>query len=101
MKKIKQLSLLLIATAAIASATLIETENNQPSMQVSHITPNVAWGVYELTGSEAAAGVAGTGTAIATTGAVSTAIKGASWGARIGKYAGPWGALAGAVVGGL
>ncbi|TDS16017.1 hypothetical protein [Sphingobacterium paludis] len=61
----------------------------------------VAWGVHELSKSEAAAGVSGTGAAIATTQAVATAIRGASWGARIGAYAGPIGALSGALVGGL
>ena len=62
---------------------------------------HVAWGVHELTDSEAAATVSGTGVAIGTYQAVGTAIRGASWGARIGGFAGPIGAVAGAVVGGL
>lgn len=61
----------------------------------------VACGVHELSKSEPAAAVTGAGVAIATTQGVVTAIRGASWGARIGAYAGPIGALSGAVVGGL
>ena len=58
---------------------------------------NVAWAIYEICDVEEAAAVGGTGTAIA----VDRLIRGAKWGARIGKYAGFWGALAGAAAGAL
>lgn len=89
---------------------VVFTMNSKPAANIQHeqkmeslvsATPNVAWAVYELTDSDAAAAVSGTSVAIGTSQAVATAIRGASWGARIGKYAGPWGCLAGAVVGGL
>ncbi len=64
-------------------------------------TSNVAWGVHRLTHSEAAAGVTGTGVAIGAGKAIAIAIRGASWGARLGAYAGPIGIAGGAIVGGL
>lgn len=65
------------------------------------INTHVAWGVYKLTDSEAAAGVTGTGMAIASGKAATIALSGAKWGAKLGAYAGPVGIASGAVVGGL
>lgn len=61
----------------------------------------VAWGVYSLTKCDSAATVSGTGVAIGASQAIGSALRGASWGARLGAYAGPIGIVGGALVGGL
>lgn len=100
----KKIILSVVLIASVSCVITVKSQKVNPisvNTSVDVLSPNVAWGVHAYTKSESAAVVSGTGAAIATTGAVKAALTGAKWGVRIGKYAGPWGALAGAVVGGL
>ena len=94
-------SLVLVMSIGLVFSLKSKDAQYDQVAQTIQITPNVAWAVDELTGSEAAAGVSGTSAAIGAYQTVRVMATGAKWGARIGKFAGPWGCLAGVVVGAL
>ena len=86
---------------SLKSEDVQQVQNDKEVQAIQTGTPNVAWAMYEMTNVEPVAEVMGSGAAIGTYQVVTSTIKGAKWGARIGKFAGPWGCLAGMVVGGL